>query len=148
MSLKSILQSIGNFVSGLWSKLEPELKIAIHIGVLVTDSLKSFIDSPAADILTAIIPGDVDDHIKNWLRAELPNILVLLKLSDDGGKTPDEIVRTAIKTLKELDPSIKGNFLDGLAIAVAQVAADGKLTWDDGKYLLKWYYDNQYKLQQ
>jgi hypothetical protein len=30
-------------------------------------------------------------------------------------------------------------------VLVAQVAADGKLTWSDGVYLLQWYYDHEYQ---
>jgi hypothetical protein len=49
---------------------------------LVTENIKNFTDSPVADVLTVLIPGDIDDKIKDWLRAKLPVILTELKLVD------------------------------------------------------------------
>jgi ferric iron reductase protein FhuF len=44
--------------------------------------------------------------------------------------------------LQGLDGDIKSAFLHNISILVAQVAADGKLTWSDGVYILEWYYQN------
>jgi len=44
--------------------------------------------------------------------------------------------------LQGLDGDIQSAFLHNLSILVAQVAADGQLTWSDGVYLLEWYYQN------
>ena len=30
-------------------------------------------------------------------------------------------------------------------LMIAQVAADGKLTWQDGASIMEWYYQNQFK---
>jgi hypothetical protein len=43
------------------------------------------------------------------------------------------------------DGDIKSAFLHNLSILVAQVAADGKLSWGDGVYILEWYYQHEYK---
>jgi len=69
MSLSSFLSKIWSQIKALFDGIPAELKTAIHIGVEVTEKIKTFVDSPAADILTAIIPGDIDDEVKNWLRA-------------------------------------------------------------------------------
>ncbi len=46
---------------------------------------------------------------------------------------------------KSLDGDIKSSFLHTISILVAEAAADGKLTWSDGVYLLEWYYQHKYK---
>lgn len=91
-------------------KYAPEYTATAHIlinhrhtyilGVLVTENIKNFVDSPVADVLTAIIPGDIDDEIKNWLRAKLPTILAELKLADSCSALtdPTEIHRTRSKS--------------------------------------------------
>lgn len=147
MSLSSFLAKIWAEIKSLFDGIPAELKTAIHIGVLVTENIKNFVDSPAADILTAIIPGDVDDEIKNWLRAKLPTILTELKLADSCGSLTDPaaIAECAVKVLQGLDGDIQSSFLHSLSVMAAQVAADGKLTWSDGVYLLEWYYQNEYK---
>lgn len=63
------------FANSLYKKIPKELQDKFSVGVLVVQKLKEFIDSPVADMITAIIPSTVDDEIKNWLRLVLPKIL-------------------------------------------------------------------------
>ncbi len=147
MSLTTFLAKIWNEIKSLFEGFPVELKTAIHIGVILTENIKNFVESPAADILTAIIPGDIDDEIKNLLRAKLPAILTELKLADSCGSLTDPaaISECAVKVLQGLDGDIKSAFLHNLSVLAAQVAAKGKLTWSDGVYLLEWYYKNEYQ---
>lgn len=147
MSLKSFLSKIWASIKSLFDSLPAEFKTAIHIGVEITENMKEFVDSPGADILTAIIPGDLDDEIKNLLRAKLPGILTELKLADtcSGLTEPNQITACAVKALQGLDGDINSGFLHNLLIFIAQIAAKGKLTWSDGVYLLQWYYEQQLK---
>jgi hypothetical protein len=148
MSLQNFLNKICNEIKSIFVNIPTELKTAIHIGVVVTEAVKTFVESPAADVLTAIIPGDIDDDVKTLLRAKLPIILTELKLADKCGALTDtnKITACAIQTLQGLDGDIKSAFLHNLSIFIAQVAANGKLTWSDGVMLLEWYYQNQYKV--
>jgi hypothetical protein len=147
MSLTTFLSKIWGEVKGLFNNISPELKTAIHIGVIITENIKAFVDSPAADILTAVIPGELDDELKTRLRTKLPEILTELKLADScaGLTDPASITVCAIKALQGLNGDVNSAFLHSLSILVAQVAADGKLSWSDGVYLLEWYYQHEYK---
>jgi hypothetical protein len=69
--MKSLLLKIKLFILSLLVKAE----VYIPIGISVVNKIKTFIDSPAADIITAIIPGTLDDAVKVWLRQYLPVIL-------------------------------------------------------------------------
>ena len=147
MSIQTFLSKIWNEIKNLFAGIPTELKTAIHIGVLVTENIKNFVDSPAADVLTTLIPGDADDQIKDWLRAKLPTILTELKLTDncENLSDPAQITSCAVKVLQDLDGDIQSAFLHSLSILVAQVASDGSLSWGDGVYLLEWYYQHNYK---
>jgi hypothetical protein len=147
MSLKTFIAKIWGDVKSLFEEIPDEMKTAIHIGVAVTENIKNFVDSPEADILTAIIPGDIDDEIKDWLRAKLPTILTELKLADSCGSLTDplQITTCAIRVLQGLDGDLKSSFLHSLSIFIAQTASNGKLTWADGVSILEWYYQNEYK---
>jgi hypothetical protein len=147
MSLKSFITKIWGEVETLFNGMPTAMQTAIHIGVIVTENIKNFVDSPAADVLTAIIPGDIDDDIKDWLRAKLPAVLTELKLADSctGLTDPQQITACAIKVLQGLDGDLQSAFLHNLSIFIAQIAADGKLTWSDGVTILQWYYQNVYK---
>jgi hypothetical protein len=147
MSLKAFLTKIWAGIESLFDGFPAEMKTAIHIGVVVTQNIKNFVDSPAADILTAVIPGDIDDDIKNWLRAKLPEILAELKLADScsGLTDPVQITECAVKVLQGLSGDIQNSFLHSLSILIAQTASNGVLTWADGVTIVQWYYQNVYK---
>jgi hypothetical protein len=147
MNLKSLLAKIWNSIKNLFSGIPADLKSAIHIGVVIAENIKLFIDSPGADILTAIIPGNVDDKIKDLLRSKLPLILSELKLADSCHDVTDpaQLTTCAVNAIQDLNGSVKSAFLHNLSILVAQIASDGKLTWSDGVYLLEWYYQHKYK---
>ncbi|HZY36387.1 MAG TPA: hypothetical protein VFE53_07055 [Mucilaginibacter sp.] len=147
MSLKAFLTKIWAGVESLFDGFPAEMKTAIHIGVVVTQNIKNFVDSPAADILTAIIPDDIGDDIKNWLRAKLPELLTELKLADScaGLTDPQQITQCAIKVLQGLSGDIQSSFLHSLSILIAKIASNGSLTWADGVTIMQWYYQNVYK---
>lgn len=63
-----------SFAAKLFKKIPHSLKEKIIIGIVIVENIKKFIESPAADFLTAIIPGDLDDKIKDKLRFILPVI--------------------------------------------------------------------------
>jgi hypothetical protein len=119
----------------------------LHIGITITENIKNFIDSPTVDILTSIIPGTVDDMIKDKLRVSLPIFLTELKLVESSLNLtqPDLIVKAAISVIQTMDKNIKPGILHQLSILVAQLAADGKLSWSDGVLLSQWYYEHKFK---
>jgi hypothetical protein len=150
MSLGNFFQKIWDGIKHVFDGLPNDLKKAVHIGVLVTENIKKFTDSGTADVLTALIPTEVDDTIKNKLREFLPKILSELKLADKCGALtdPNEITKCAIETLQQIEGDFKSAFLHDLSILVAQVASDGKLDWKDGVSILQWYYTHKFKAQE
>jgi hypothetical protein len=148
MSLKTFINKIWGDVKTLFESFPDEMKTAIHIGVLITENIKNFVDSPVADVLGALIPDDIGEDIKAWLRAKIPGILTELKLADScsGLTDPQQITACAIKVLQGLDGDIQSAFLHNLSIFIAQVASNGQLTWSDGVSILEWYYQNEYKV--
>ncbi|MBD1394621.1 hypothetical protein [Mucilaginibacter glaciei] len=147
MSIISFLKRFWLNIKSLFDSFPSSIKTAVHIGVTVTESVKLFVDSPLADALTAIIPGNIDDTIKQALRKELPTILINLKLADDCGQFRDaqQITKCAIQTLQNLDSSIKSSYLHNLSVLIAQLASDSKLSWSDGVCIVEWYYQQRYK---
>ena len=147
MKISSWLKKIWKAIQSLFNRIPAELKTAIHTGVMVTENIKTFVDSPVADILTTLIPGETDDHIKTALRKALPNLLLQLRLADNCAvaSTPEQIMICAIKTLQSLTGDLKSAYLHNLSVLIARVASDGKLTWQDGASIMEWYYQHRFK---
>jgi hypothetical protein len=148
MKLTNWLKKIWKSIKSLFNRISPDIKEAIHLGVVVTENMKIFVDSPAADILTVLIPGDTDDKIKVALRSALPALLLQLKLADNcmGASTAAEITTCAVKTLQSLADNVKSALLHNLAVMIAEVAADGKLSWKEGASVMEWYYQQNFKV--
>lgn len=147
MSLKKFLRRVWEAIENLFENTLPEVKEAIHIGVVITERLNTIVSHPSINRITAAIPGVKDDLIVHIVRTYLPNIVIKLKLADACANEtdPDKIILCAIKTLQSIEGDFKNDFLNALSIQIAKAASDGKLTWDEGAGLLKWYYDNRYK---
>lgn len=78
-----------DFFVKIFNKIPDELKEKIAIGIVIVENIKKFIDSPLADIVTSIIPGSVDDKIKERLRIILPVILERYNVANQSKLTPE-----------------------------------------------------------
>ncbi|WP_462266096.1 hypothetical protein [Mucilaginibacter sp.] len=148
MSVQSIINKITSWVKSLFQHLPPDTKAAVSTAVEITERIKQYINSPVADLITALIPGKADDLAVVALRAALPQLLTQLQLTQNcingDGAT---LVHCGLQTLNRLSKPVQNVFLHSLSVLLAQVAADGRLTWPEGVLLLEWYYQQQFKKQ-
>ena len=147
MSLKTFLKKIWDKIKNVFNSLPNELKTAIQIGVIRTENIKTFVDSPTGDIITTLIPGNIDNVIRDKLRQSLPIFLMELKLVESSSNLtqPEAIIKAALEVMKTVDENIQPGILHHLSVLIAQIAADGKLSWSDGVYLSQWYYEQKFK---
>lgn len=88
----SFITKFFSWVKGLLSKVTPEVKSFVEIGIKLVENIKNYADNPAIDVLTAIIPTDIDDKVVAAIRAVLPKLLAELQFIDTA-LTNDEIVQ-------------------------------------------------------
>jgi len=82
--LSTFISNFPKFYDRLYKKIVPEIKEQVSVITKVVNGIKQFVDSPLADVLTQIIPGGVDDVMKDWLRKNLPAILTNLGYLENG----------------------------------------------------------------
>lgn len=82
------------FIKKIYNKIPDDLKFKLSAIVQVVENIKTFVDSPTADLITEIIPGDLDDDLKDWLRKVLPAILE--KYKDISGAGYYHLVATEL----------------------------------------------------
>ncbi|GGG97231.1 hypothetical protein [Pedobacter zeae] len=71
-----------SWLKKLWKNIAEELKPDLINIVQIIERVKSFVDGPGIDLITAAIPGEVDDKAVAWLRSILHNLLAELDLTD------------------------------------------------------------------
>ena len=150
MSLISFIKKIITGISSLFNGLPEETKSAISIAITITENLKKAIDSPVADVLTTVIPGNADDALVAALRAALPQLLTELQLAENciNASNPNTIIQCSLQTLSRMTGDTRNSFLHSLSILLARAATGGKLIWNDGVYLLQWFYSERFKNQE
>jgi hypothetical protein len=99
---------IKSFIGKLFTTVRKEAKTIIPVGIKVVEEIKKFIDSPVADFLTSVIPGNVDDGVKLTLRKILPGILKGLRKWDSIVNITDEneqlkAIMEEFKTLSKVE---------------------------------------------
>lgn len=71
-----------DFILKLWKKVPTEIKIELSAIVEAVERIKSYVDSPAVDLITYAIPGDKDDKAVAFLRNALNESISKLRLLD------------------------------------------------------------------
>ena len=90
------------FVGKLFTKIPDEVKYKVSLAVKIVNSIKVFLESPTADLITAIIPGETDDNIKDWLRVFLPKLLERYNVLNKSSLTPEASHLIATTITQEL----------------------------------------------
>jgi hypothetical protein len=84
------------FVKNIVDKQPPEVKEKLGWVYDLVNNIKSYVDNPAVDFLTSVIPGTLDDAIVKELRSILATVIEEMKIID----TPSsELTKTDLQGL-------------------------------------------------
>ncbi len=89
----------------------------IDIALSVTTELKKALSSPVADLLVALIPGDLDSLIRERLVKGLDIAVKALTVAENCKQctTTEDSLRCFVGQLKQLDPNLQDAVLQKLA---------------------------------
>lgn len=139
--MKQFILKIKTFVTNLFKTVEEQAKVIIPIGIKVVNSIKMFVDSNTADVLTAIIPGDIDDNAKLILRAIIPKILKEMEQWQDIISLPENEQLKAIITTINSYPKVKRDAIKlSIASQVNAALMGGKLSLSDAVIATQYVY--------
>ena len=133
-----IFDFIKNMFNKLFGKALDLFKKHAEISVSVVDQLKKALDSNVTDIVTALIPGDVDDLVVAKLRSIIPVVLEKVAFAANiakTGKTQSEIIDLVLKHLKKTNDDSKRLFWITFAAELNVALTDGKITFSEGLIL-------------
>jgi hypothetical protein len=104
--LKRLLQQIDQYV-------DEHAETALRI----TTTLKGMLESPVADIVTAIIPGDADELIRKHLIAALELATNALSIANEcaAQQTLNEKLQCFVTQLRKYPPEVQDALLQKLA---------------------------------
>ena len=129
--MKKIFQYVKDFIQK-WIGISFEfVKDNSEVAVDVTNKIKKIVDSPIADILTAIIPSDLDDKVVSKLRKVLP--IVLEKMAIMHGiliisTSNENTIALIIEHLQLTNKDLRADFYIRLAGELNVALADGEIS--------------------
>lgn len=126
---------IKNRLKKLLGKFDNYMDNHIDTALKVTSGLKRMLSSPVADIITAIVPGDADNVIRQQLISAISKAVDALAIIDNCKQYGDvnEKLSCFITQLHQLDPKLRDAILQKLASLLS-----GQL---DGQRLKQSLYD-------
>lgn len=147
MSLKTFLHKLWESIKHAFESVEKEVKEDVVIAISVVQRVKLLVDGPVADVIAALIPGHVDDDIKEKLREWLPKLLLELGMVQAIANIDNvnDQLAAILGKLKLSSDDAKNAFYHGLASLILQKLSDGKLSWSDAVAISEYYYQNNVK---
>lgn len=101
----------------------------VETALQITKALKTMLNSPVVDILTTLIPGQVDNIIKNQLVSALDKAIEALSIADACKSCTDINTKLTcfVSELKKLHPNLQDAVLQKLASLIAAHLHNNKL---------------------
>jgi len=124
-----------NQVRILLKEFDSYIDAHIDTALLIATGIKNLLASPVADIVTDIIPGNIDDAVRTQLLLALDKAIQALTIADTCKQCLDinDKLKCFVQQLKQHDPQLQDALLQKLASLVA-----GHL---DGLRLKQYLYD-------
>lgn len=115
----------GKIFGSLWDFIKSPFDNADHtlleIAIVVTNKVKNFLNSGVVDILTSVIPGNIDDTLVEILKKKVPIILadqLALKSLSDPNVDPKDVAKELIDTFGGIPDEKKEKFYTTVAAEV------------------------------
>ena len=154
--ISAFLKKVWQGIAKAWDKLSDEVKVLVPIAIEVTNAVKevikegSFTGSLIDVILAKIkLPGDIDEKLLAKIRELIPELLLRLVIVKNISEIEDtnEQLKAILAEVKLYNNDQWQIFLDGFAKKFLEFASDGKVTWDEVGYLVKYAFDNKIKIE-
>lgn len=143
MSLKTLLQHVGSWISDIFSKAGDEIEnVILPAAITVTNVLKGIVDGDQSDIIGKLLGGvgaGLEDKLRSVLDIVIPKLQLAQQFKGQDGAT---ILANIVKLLGGSDAVTKSAFYIEFSGMVAQAWADGKVDLGEAATLAKYYYQN------
>jgi hypothetical protein len=130
--LKDFLVNIWNWIERVFHNLPAEYKRLVPIAYDIVSNIMKVENSGALDLLTQLIPGNLDDKLNEWLKKLIPEVLLSLGVGKDLPEVVDYI--------KSLTGNQKIVFLSGLNTLFTHLLSDGNFSVTDAQAVQAWFH--------
>lgn len=136
------MKKIFSWIKKLFSSVSTIAEKYVRPAIQIVEAIKKAVDSPVMPVITALIPGNIDDVVLYRLKKALPTVLQRLRIADECAKQTDplQVIICAIKNLKDYEPDARAATYHSIATLLSVYLSDGKLTWSEAVHLTEYIY--------
>jgi len=122
--MKRFFKKIFAFISTLFTNLNNWIYDHVQPSIETLQRLKEVVDNPVIDALTAVIPTQFDDKVKDWIRENLNKAIDVLGVVADIEAQPTWDLKLAklIEYLRTLTPAMRSAVYHKLASEMAKAS--------------------------
>jgi hypothetical protein len=108
---------VKNKVKSLLGQFDTFVDTHIEVALQITTAMKGLLTSPVADVITALIPGSLDNTIKDKMVTALTKAVEALNIAEQCKQytDPNEKLKCFVQQLQLRDPSLQDALLLKLA---------------------------------
>jgi len=146
------MKKVINLIVELYHKV---IGMALHkfkehadLAVSITERIKVILESPVVDVITFLIPGDVDDKIVKKLREILPIVFMKVAIATNiikKNELPSDIIAEVLEYLKECDKGQKATFWIQFAAQLNRALVDSRINLNEAIILSQLIYKERFK---
>ncbi|MBD1394263.1 hypothetical protein [Mucilaginibacter glaciei] len=118
----------------------------VEHAIVIVNNVRAAMASPLAVVITDLIPGTIDNTIREQLVKQLPVVSAGLTYAKNLiGKFPDGMVlNSALNTVKESDQADQDAFAHNLAARMLMIVTGGRINWSNAVMAVEYYFKNLY----
>lgn len=138
---------LGSWFKRQFRSLDDQAKKLLPAVIAIVEEVKKVVDSGVANMVTDIIPGTIDDTIKEKARKALPVLIMKLRVAESivGIEDPTEQIKAILASLKFSSDEDRNAFYHSLSALMLELLSDGKFSWSDAVILAEMYYRYEHK---
>lgn len=151
MNIKSFLKYVLDFIKNFIGNILPSSKHLLDVALAVVNTIKT-VDSnnpELLNLLTALIPGNVDEAVLAKVREKLPQwIATITYLDNQADKTPEDLLKEGIDKLKGItDANVYSDALQTLFKLIGYEITDESISYENLQKISQAYYEKYGKPQ-
>lgn len=143
--MKKFFKKLIDYVKGKYIDLFDVFRKNSEVAVKVTETLKKIVESPVTDVITDLIPGDIDDKIHEKLKVYVPVVAKKIAIAHgilQESENNSDAVSAIIEYLKspEVNVGVRASFWIMFSGELNKALSDDKITLSEAVALAQIIY--------
>lgn len=140
-----MLRKLRDQIKAWWNGIPDNIRIVASRSMQITTGIKAVLSNPLADVVTAIIPGDWDDKLKEQALAAINKVLPYLSIVDacKHHTSTEEMLKCWVAEIAKLPKHAQNAMIAKLAALLMAEFHNNALKQSLYDYYQQTYYSSQ-----